>query len=52
MVRHGYRGRHERTGSILGIYWTLGRYDSVVIFEAFNEKVAMNMALKEWTEWI
>ena len=30
----------------LGIYWTLGRYDTVVIFEAPNEKVAMNMALK------
>jgi uncharacterized protein with GYD domain len=30
----------------LGIYWTLGRYDTVVLFEAPNEKVAMNMALK------
>ena len=30
----------------LGIYWTLGKYDTVVIFEAPNEKVAMNMALK------
>ncbi len=30
----------------LGIYWTLGRYDTVVVFEAPNEKVAMNMALK------
>lgn len=30
----------------LGIYWTLGRYDTVVMFEAPNEKVAMNMALK------
>jgi uncharacterized protein with GYD domain len=30
----------------LGIYWTLGRYDTVVIFEAPNEKVAMNVALK------
>ncbi|MDD1663737.1 MAG: GYD domain-containing protein [Methanomicrobiales archaeon] len=30
----------------LGIYWTLGRYDTVVIFEAPNEKVAMKMALK------
>jgi uncharacterized protein with GYD domain len=28
------------------IYWTLGRYDTVVVFEAPNEKVAMNMALK------
>jgi uncharacterized protein with GYD domain len=30
----------------LDIYWTLGRYDTVVIFEAPNEKVAMNVALK------
>ncbi|MGA9098463.1 MAG: GYD domain-containing protein [Methanotrichaceae archaeon] len=30
----------------LGIYWTLGRYDTVVLFEAPNEKIAMNMALK------
>ena len=30
----------------LGIYWTLGRYDTVVLFEAPDEKVAMNMALK------
>ncbi|HWQ67599.1 MAG TPA: GYD domain-containing protein [Methanospirillum sp.] len=29
-----------------GIYWTLGKYDTVVIFEAPNEKVAMNMVLK------
>jgi uncharacterized protein with GYD domain len=30
----------------LGVYWTLGRYDTVVIFEAPDEKAAMNMALK------
>ena len=30
----------------LGIYWTLGRYDTVVLFEAPNEKVAMNLVLK------
>ncbi len=30
----------------LSFYWTLGRYDTVVIFEAPNEKVAMNMSLK------
>lgn len=29
-----------------GIYWTLGKYDTVVIFEAPDEKVAMNMVLK------
>ena len=30
----------------LNIYWTLGRYDTVVLFEAPDEKVAMNVALK------
>lgn len=30
----------------LNVYWTLGRYDTVVIFEAPNEKIAMNLALK------
>lgn len=30
----------------LGIYWTLGKYDTVVLFEAPNEKIAMNMNLK------
>lgn len=29
-----------------GIYWTLGRYDTVVIFEAPNEKVAMDVVLR------
>ena len=30
----------------LGIWWTLGRYDTVVMFEAPDEKAAMNMVLK------
>lgn len=30
----------------LNVYWTLGRYDTVVIFEAPDEKVAMNLVLK------
>ncbi|UUX93285.1 GYD domain-containing protein [Methanoplanus endosymbiosus] len=30
----------------LGIYWTLGRYDTVVMFEALDEKAAMNMVLR------
>ena len=30
----------------LNAYWTLGRYDTVVIFEAPDEKVAMNLVLK------
>jgi len=28
------------------IYWTLGKYDTVVLFEAPDEKAAMNMVLK------
>jgi uncharacterized protein with GYD domain len=30
----------------LGIYWTLGKYDTVVLFEAPDEKVAINMTLE------
>ncbi|MFA5267721.1 MAG: DUF3303 family protein [Methanoregula sp.] len=30
----------------LGIWWTLGRYDSVIMFEAHDEKAAMNMVLR------
>jgi len=30
----------------LGIWWTLGKYDTVVMFEAPDEKAAMNMVLK------
>jgi len=30
----------------LSINWTLGRYDAVAIFEAPNEQVAMQMALR------
>ena len=30
---------------ILGQYWTLGRYDSVWIFEAPNEKTAMKLGV-------
>jgi uncharacterized protein with GYD domain len=28
---------------VLGFYWTLGRYDSVLILEAPNEKTAMKI---------
>ncbi len=28
-----------------GIYWTLGRYDAVALFEAPNEKAAMELAI-------
>ena len=44
----GTRGPHivwSVTG-LTGIYWTLGRYDTVVMFEAPYEKAAMNMVLK------
>ncbi len=29
-----------------GIYWTLGKYDTVVLLDAPEEKAAMNMVLK------
>jgi uncharacterized protein with GYD domain len=31
--------------SILNWYWTLGRYDTVVVFEAANEKEALKFSL-------
>jgi uncharacterized protein with GYD domain len=36
----------EQGNRILGFYWTLGRYDTVLIFEAPNEKVAMELCVK------
>jgi uncharacterized protein with GYD domain len=30
----------------IGIYWTLGRYDSIAILEAPDEKTAMRMAIR------
>ena len=36
----------EHGNKILGFYWTLGRYDTVVIFEAPNEKVAMELSIE------
>ena len=33
-------------GKILGFYWTLGRYDAVVISEAPDEKTYLKVALK------
>jgi uncharacterized protein with GYD domain len=32
-------------GKILGTYWTLGRYDTVTIVEAKDEKAYMKMVL-------
>jgi uncharacterized protein with GYD domain len=31
--------------NVLNWYWTLGRYDTVVVFEAANEKEALKFAL-------
>jgi uncharacterized protein with GYD domain len=31
---------------VLGFYWTLGRYDSLLIIEAPNEKTVMKMCLQ------
>jgi uncharacterized protein with GYD domain len=36
----------EHGNKILGFYWTLGRYDTVLIFEAPNEKVALEMSIE------
>ncbi|MEM2906276.1 MAG: GYD domain-containing protein [Candidatus Bathyarchaeia archaeon] len=33
-------------GKILGIYWTLGRYDAVVITEGPDEKAAIKTLLR------
>jgi uncharacterized protein with GYD domain len=30
---------------VLGWYWTLGRYDTAIIFEAANEKEALKSAI-------
>jgi uncharacterized protein with GYD domain len=36
---------------VLNWYWTLGRYDTVFIFEAANEKEAMKMSI-DVSEWV
>jgi len=36
---------------ILGVYWTLGQYDTVVIVEAPNEKGAMKAILR-WSDML
>jgi uncharacterized protein with GYD domain len=33
-------------GKVLGFYWTLGRYDTVVIVEGPDEKTAMRAILR------
>ena len=35
----------SRGVKIIGWYWTLGRYDTAVIFEAANEKEALKVSL-------
>jgi uncharacterized protein with GYD domain len=37
---------YKKDIKILGFYWTLGRYDDVVIFEAPSEKDAMKLAIE------
>ena len=41
----------EEGGKVLAAYWTLGRYDSVVITEGSDEKTAMK-ALMKWGDII
>jgi len=38
-------------GKVLGMYWTLGRYDGVLITEAKDEKAAMK-ALLRWGDLV
>jgi len=38
-------------GKILGMYWTLGRYDTVVITEGRDEKAAMK-GLMRWGDLV
>jgi len=35
----------------LGMYWTLGRYDAVLVFEAPNEKIAEKILLR-YGDWV
>jgi len=37
--------------NVLGWYWTLGRYDTVFIFEAASEKDALKMSI-DLAEWV
>ena len=41
----------EKGINMLSWYWTLGRYDAVVVFEASSEKEAMKMSI-EISEWV
>ncbi len=37
--------------NMLNWYWTLGRYDTVVVFEAASEKEAMKLSV-DISEWV
>ncbi len=41
----------EKGINMLNWYWTLGRYDTVVVFEAASEKEAMKLSV-EISEWV
>jgi len=41
----------KRGINVLNWYWTLGRYDTVFIFEAASEKEAMKLAT-DISEWV
>jgi uncharacterized protein with GYD domain len=40
------RETKEEGVKVIGIYWTLGRYDAVVILEAPDEKAAMKGSIR------
>jgi len=40
------QGLKEAGGKILGWYWTLGRFDTVLITEGKDEKTHMKMAIR------
>jgi uncharacterized protein with GYD domain len=46
-----YEQMVKEGGKIIGYYWTLGRYDGVLIGEAKDEKTAMRAALR-WGEML
>ena len=37
--------------NVLSWYWTLGRFDTVVVFEAASEKEAMKLSI-DISEWV
>jgi uncharacterized protein with GYD domain len=45
-IQRLYEQIAKQGGKILGTYWTLGRYDVVVLSECPDEKAHMEMAMK------